>query len=590
MSQDEHEEKAPPEAEAPPAAGPATDEGGRGEITGELELFREPSVAEKISAPGIRPITRPLRVVAVSGAKGGVGKSLLATNLGIYLATIGRKVVLVDADAEAATLHTFLGEPRPGKRARYQPPMPEFRTTWVGDELSSPFEEGEVEVAPPPPGEGTGEPTVAGPPIGEPVETAIPGLSLVLAGVDEVPVGEVRRASLRNLVSRLRELEAEFVVVDLGAGTHRVLLDAWLDADLSLFVSVPEPTAIENTYRFVRAVAARALRRNVSEPDRHRRLVHWQRRLGHHPAPLDLALRLADESDDLETEVRAFMEGFRFRMVLNQTRLRADLELGDRMRSAALRRLGLHLDYLGYVDQDDSAWNCVRARRPLLVESPGSKASRSIEKIARRLLAIDAGTARSRVLRSAPPDTHHDLLEVERGATEEEIRRAYKRSREVYSNESLCCYGLFDAEDIDALRIRLDEAHDVLLDPALRRPYELSVFPPDRKPQHEGKKRRANEPRPPAPLITPDTEFTGALIRAVRESQGISLDEIGDETKIGLGYLNDIEADAFASLPAQVYVRGFVTQIARILDLDTEQVSRTYVRRYRRWAEGAGGV
>nr|MBP7682643.1 ParA family protein [Deltaproteobacteria bacterium] len=48
---------------------------------------------------------RPLRLIAVSGSKGGVGKSLLAANLGLYLATIGRRVVVVDADPCGATLH-----------------------------------------------------------------------------------------------------------------------------------------------------------------------------------------------------------------------------------------------------------------------------------------------------------------------------------------------------------------------------------------------------------------------------------------------------------------------------------------------------
>jgi len=55
----------------------------------------------------------------------------------------------------------------------------------------------------------------------------------------------------------LRELDAEYVVVDLGVGLSRELLDNFLAADTSLFVTVPEPTAIENTYRFVRGAFAR---------------------------------------------------------------------------------------------------------------------------------------------------------------------------------------------------------------------------------------------------------------------------------------------------------------------------------------------
>jgi flagellar biosynthesis protein FlhG len=531
-----------------------------------------------------------MRVIAVSGAKGGVGKSLVATNLAIYLATIGRRVIVVDADADGANLHTFLGVDRPGTLATYVPPMPSFRFALPGE---------------PPPSDGSRPTAVARriPPLGlgrvsrpaedvaekspdDPIDTSIPGLTLLHAGLDEPPRGAARRRSRSALMSRVRGLDAEYVVVDLGSGTSHSLVDFWLGADVSLFVSLPEPTAIENTYRFLRCAFARLVPTLVEEPDARERLTGKLRELGHAPAPLDLVAALEREHDELAEVVRhAMEETFRFRMVFNQTRLRADLELGDRMRSAALRRLGVHLEYLGYIDSDDTVWSCVRSRRPLLVESPGTKASKSIEKIARRLVAIDAGKGRYRARRTAPPDTHHDLLEVERGATDEEIRRAFKRVKEVYASDSLVRYGLFDDKGLEALRARLNEAYDVLLDPARRRPYEMSVFPEEPARIRPSDFPGERKPKPPAPLITPETEFTGALVRAVRESQGLDIRSISERTKISSHYLEAIEADEYGALPALVYVRGFVTEMAKCLRLDPEQVSRTYIQRYRRYLE-----
>ena len=93
---------------------------------------------------------------------------------------------------------------------------------------------------------------------------------------------------------------------------------------------------------------------------------------------------------------------------------------------------------------------------------------------------------------------------------------------------------------------------------------------------------------PPAPVITPETDFTGGLLRAVRESRGVKLREISRTTKIGKPFLQAIEEDDFGALPAQVYVRGFVAELAKFLELDPDHVSRTYIRRYRRWLTERG--
>jgi flagellar biosynthesis protein FlhG len=94
-----------------------------------------------------------------------------------------------------------------------------------------------------------------------------------------------------------------------------------------------------------------------------------------------------------------------------------------------------------------------------------------------------------------------------------------------------------------------------------------------------------DEPLRPPPEISPDTQFTGALLRQVRESQRVSLHEIHQRTKISLVYLKAIEDDDFSRLPEVVYTGGFLREMARHLKLDSQQVSRTYVGRYKRYIE-----
>lgn len=51
----------------------------------------------------------PVQVIAVTGGKGGVGKSNVTVNLGIALAEMGRRVVILDADLGLANIDILLG-------------------------------------------------------------------------------------------------------------------------------------------------------------------------------------------------------------------------------------------------------------------------------------------------------------------------------------------------------------------------------------------------------------------------------------------------------------------------------------------------
>lgn len=53
--------------------------------------------------------SRPVQVIAVSGGKGGVGKSNISVNLSVALAQLRRRVVLLDADLGLANVDVLLG-------------------------------------------------------------------------------------------------------------------------------------------------------------------------------------------------------------------------------------------------------------------------------------------------------------------------------------------------------------------------------------------------------------------------------------------------------------------------------------------------
>ena len=156
------------------------------------ESVPPPTLSELPPAP-LRVGAR-CRVIAVGGARGGVGKTVLAANLGLYLSTLGRKVVLVDADPGGANLHTCLG-------TAPATPLGKLRRAARNESPSKPM----------------GLPEALR-------ETPYRGLSLLHLGLDEPAAGSGRADRVARLLAPVRELEADYIGGDLGVGLGRELV------------------------------------------------------------------------------------------------------------------------------------------------------------------------------------------------------------------------------------------------------------------------------------------------------------------------------------------------------------------------------
>lgn len=497
-------------------------------------------------------------VIVVGGGRGGVGKSLVASNLAVYLAQLGKDVVLVDADAAGGNVHAGFG----------------LKAAWEEPSLD------------------TGDAT----PFVQALEpTLVPGLRVLPAAHDALEGPQSLRGGRKTRwMARLRQIPCDFVVIDAGPGAGALPVDLLGSADWPIVVSTPDPASVESTWRLLRVLYKRRLRRAlVRDKFRWGLLERALRELGRVPSPLALVRALEKKEQTLAELAWAEAQRTRLLHVVNATRVRADAELGAWMSMLARRHYGLGLDELGFVEIDDTVWIASRRRKPLLVDSPASKAARNLERVARRVVALVTSARTAAVEVPSPiPDPTPDLYTVlgaNRSSSDDEIRRAYRKHKEIYGADSIATATMLDDGELVAARARLDEAYDTLLDPIRRRAYDLSVFA-----EEEEREQRARAlPRPALAAeqlllqselereIGPDTEFDGALLRRVRESQGVELGEISSRTKISRVHLAALEEEDFERLPAAVYVRGFVAELAKYLRLDPQQVQRTYLRRLR---------
>lgn len=308
--------------------------------------------------PGLSKRARPRRVIAVGGGKGGIGKTLVSANLGIALAQAGMRVLLVDADLGGANLHTCLGVGQPNAT------------------LSDFVRSNKVQI----------EDII--------IPTGVPQLSLIAGAQDVLDAANLKYAQKQKLLRTLMAQPVDYLLLDLGAGTSFNTLDFFLVADHGVLVVLPEPTAVENAYRFVKAAYFRRLQQ-VEAQYGIEELVEsaLTTREGALRTPHDFIAQVRQQDPAAGARLERDLQSFRVRLVVNQARTDADMNVGTAVVSAWKKFFGLEMDDLGAIRYDDEAWRAVRKRRPILLERPESPASQGLQRIAGRILSLDGNAS-----------------------------------------------------------------------------------------------------------------------------------------------------------------------------------------------------
>ena len=256
---------------------------------------------------------------AIGGGKGGVGKSFVAGNLGILLAQRGFRVILADLDLGGANLHTWLGVNTPEQG------VSEFVDRQVEQihELLIP--------------------------------TSIPQLRLISGARDGVEIANLKHTQKMRFLMALKRLDTDFIIMDLGAGTAYNTIDFFLLAEKQLMVVIPEPTSIENAYRFLKNSFYRKLR-HTSSSFGLRNVVDQMLKNNNSfgiRSPRDLIEYLKQMGGNAASYIDDQLEHFQPNLIINQTRSESDIRIGKAMEKACRKYFGLTLNFSGYVEQHE---------------------------------------------------------------------------------------------------------------------------------------------------------------------------------------------------------------------------------------------
>lgn len=293
------------------------------------------------------------KIWAIGGGKGGVGKSLVSANVAICLALMGNKVVAVDLDLGGANLHTCLGLPIP------QTTLSDYvskKVTNFSDLL---------------------------------VTTPINNLKIISGAQDELGMANLKHMHKTLIIQKLHELDADYILFDLGAGTAFNTIDFFITADKGILVVLPEPTSIENTYRFIKSVFFRRLKmiEGISEIEPLiNEAMNAKLATGGTTSPVDLIRRISEINPEVGLKIKNEMALFRPNLIINQVRSQADIDIGYSIQSICRKYFGIEMTFPGFLDYDQSVWQSVRKRKPLLIEYPNSKLVTNFDRIVHRLI------------------------------------------------------------------------------------------------------------------------------------------------------------------------------------------------------------
>ena len=301
-------------------------------------------------------MTTQTRIVTVGGGKGGVGKSLLCTNMAIAMALSGSKVVLVDTDFGASTLHALLGisNPRLGFQDMFHQEQPDPQSLLLN--------------------------------------TGIDNLKFISGAGDLPGSANLSPELLDRVGSLIRGLDTDFVFLDLAPGNGFASVDFFNLGDCPIVVTTPEMTSAMNTVSFVKAALFRRLSREFADDQSIQTLLDYSRHPGRQEDVFEinrLRMHVLDKDKESLARLNAVIRNFKPYLVVNRVRRKKDVLMGDNVVELVRKYLEVDTQYLGYVIESDQVHDSVDEMIPFLVKDPQSTPSVNIQKIVGALTQTD---------------------------------------------------------------------------------------------------------------------------------------------------------------------------------------------------------
>ncbi|MEE9419703.1 MAG: helix-turn-helix domain-containing protein [Desulfatiglandaceae bacterium] len=200
----------------------------------------------------------------------------------------------------------------------------------------------------------------------------------------------------------------------------------------------------------------------------------------------------------------------------------------------------------------------------------------------------------------------YEILGIPLNASYFEIRQAYKEELSIYDEDSVISSAFFSDDERDGVLKKIEEAFVTLIDDNKRGKYDralvdagiadvsilskkgqkkpIPLFQMGRSAEYNALVERVKKRVEEKDVTAISTEIlskeviSGNDLKRLRESIGITLEEVFEVARIRKPFLRAIEEDQFEELPPMVYLKSFLRSYAELLQVDVQKIVEGYIK------------
>ncbi len=293
------------------------------------------------------------KILPIASGKGGVGKSVLVANLGIALASFGQRTVLIDMDLGGSNLHTYLGIKN---RARGIGNFISDKSVSFADiRARSPY----------------------------------PNLDFIPGDVLVTGAANLSYAQKRSLVANIEKLDADYILIDLGSGTHFNTIDFFLMSNSGVLVTTPQAPSILNAYGFLKNAVFRLLQQTFSDHKGVTRLltdIVKERQPNSTPTIASILNGIEKLSKRAAATARSEIAKLRPSIVVSMGDRPEDMEIVQSLRALIEQNLNVTPLCLGFLYYDYIVREAVGETVPLALVGRDSLILKEIDRMAQKIV------------------------------------------------------------------------------------------------------------------------------------------------------------------------------------------------------------